>query len=102
MARRKYLLDLTIRASQEYFVKNERRELAMGFHEAHVAQGELGKPRLFLPELRIQVVNLHHWDHQQGKDKEQVDQMDQELPVRHYTDSKSEQWILLIFLIFLW
>ena len=46
MASRKYLLDLTIRASQEYFVENERRELAVGFHEAHVAQRPLGQPRV--------------------------------------------------------
>ena len=42
MARRKYLLDLTIRASKEYFVENERRKFAMSFHEAHVAEGPLG------------------------------------------------------------
>ena len=44
MARRKYLLDLTIWASQEYFVENEWREFAMSFHETHVAERPLGQP----------------------------------------------------------
>jgi hypothetical protein len=63
MACRKYLFDLSIWASQEYFVENKWGELAMSFHETHIAERPLGQPGVMNLKLKVVMVEQKAGNH---------------------------------------
>jgi len=64
--------DFSIGAAHVNGIQDKWRKLAVIFHESHIAETPLGKPRLFLSELWILMIDLHNWDHQNAEGKKQI------------------------------